>query len=129
MRTILRLCFGLAISVTLVAPALAERATTGAPVAMRAGPSGKARVVQQIPQTSDIELLKCARGWCRARWRGRFGYVPEDAVVLGPPPATLPGDEMPPPSVNAQPTRATPPAWSWTGPYLGVNGGFGSNSW
>ena len=129
MRKILRLCLGLAISVILFAPALAEPAMTGAAVTMRAGPSGKARGVQRIPQTAEIELLKCAHGWCRAWWRGRFGYVPAEAVVLGPPPATLPGDKMPPPSVNVQPTYVTPPVWSWTGPYLGVSGGFGSNSW
>ena len=97
MKTIVRLSLGLGVSIALVAPALAELAMTGAPVAMRAGPSGKAGVVQRIPQSAEIELLKCARGWCHASWRGRFGYIPEETVVLGPPPATLPGDEMPPP--------------------------------
>jgi hypothetical protein len=130
---IARLCLALAVSLALVAPALAELAMTGAPVAMRAGPSGRAAVVQRIPQRAEIELEKCTHSWCRASWRGRFGYIPADAVVLGPPPATLPGDEMPPPFINVQPTYVTPPAWRWTGPYLGVNGGFnrgfGSNSW
>ena len=37
-------------------------------------------------------------------------------------------DEMPPPVVYALPTYVTPPAWRWTGPYVGVNGGFGSSS-
>ena len=126
---IARLCLGLAISMALIAPALAELAMTGAPVAMRAGPSGRAAVVQRVPQRAEIELLKCARGWCRASWRGRFGYIQEEAVVLGPPPATLPGDEMPPPFINVQPTYVTPPVWRWTGPYVGVSGGFGSRSW
>jgi hypothetical protein len=126
---IARLCLGLGVSIALVAPALAELAMTGAPVAMRAGPSGKAAVVQRVPQRAEIELMKCAHSWCRAWWRGRFGYIPTDAVVLGPPPATLPGDEMPPPVVYASPTYVTPPAWRWTGPYLGVNGGVGSSSW
>ena len=129
MRTIVRLCLGLGASIALVAPAMAELAMTGAPVAMRAGPSGKAGVVQRIPQSAEIELLKCARGWCHASWRGRFGYIPSEAVVLGPPPATLPGDEMPPPFVNVQPTYVTPPAWRWTGPYVGGSFGFGSGSW
>ena len=129
MRTIVRLCLGLGVSIALVAPAMAELAMTGAPVAMRAGPSGKAGVVQRIPQSAEIELLKCARGWCHASWRGRFGYIPEEAVVLGPPPATLPGDELPPPFVNVQPTYVTPPAWRWTGPYVGGSFGFGSGSW
>ena len=126
---IARLCLGLGVSIALATPALAELAMTGAPVAMRAGPSGKAGIVQRIPQTAEIELMKCARGWCRASWRGRFGYIPEEVVVLGPPPATLPGDEMPPPFVNVQPTYVTPAVWRWTGAYIGVNGGFGSSSW
>ena len=129
MRTIVRLCLGLGVSIALVAPAMAELAMTGAPVTMRAGPSGKAGVVQRIPQSAEIELLKCARGWCHASWRGRFGYIPSEAVVLGPPPATLPGDELPPPFVNVQPTYVTPPAWRWTGPYVGGSFGFGSGSW
>jgi hypothetical protein len=129
MRAIVRLCLGLGVSVALRAPALAELAMTGAPVVMRAGPSGKAGVVQRIPASAEIELIKCARGWCHASWRGRFGYIPAEAVVLGPPPATLPGDELPPPFVNVQPTYITPPVWNWQGPYVGVNGGFGSRSW
>jgi hypothetical protein len=129
MRTIVRLCFGLGLSIALIAPASAELAMTGAPVTMRAGPTGNASVVQRIPQTAEIVLEKCVRNWCRASWRGRFGYIPADAVVLGPPPATLPGDEMPPPVVYASPTYVTPPAWRWTGPYIGFNGGFVSSSW
>jgi hypothetical protein len=124
----LRLCLGLAISMALIAPALAELARTGAPVAMRAGPTGRAGVVQRIPQSAEIDLEKCARNWCRASWRGRFGYVPAEAVVVGSPPMALPGDKMPPPVVNV-PTGAPRPAWRWTGPYVGVNGGFGSSSW
>ena len=126
---IARLCLWLGVSIALAAPALAELAITGEPVAMRAGPGGKAGIIQRIPQTAEIELLKCTRIWCRASWRGRSGYVRADSVVLGPPPTTLPGEEMPPPFVNVQPTYITPPAWRWTGPYVGVNGGFGSSSW
>jgi hypothetical protein len=124
-----RLCLGLGVSLALVVPAIAEPAMTGVPVTMRAGPTGKAGAVQRIPQSAEIEVEKCARGWCHAWWRGRFGYVPADAVVLGPPPATLPSDEVPPPFVNVQPTYVTPPVWRWTGPYVGGNGGFGSSSW
>lgn len=129
MRRIVRLCLGLGVSVAFVAPALAKLAMTRAPVVMRAGPAAKAAVVQHIPGSAEIELMRCARGWCHASWRGRFGYIPSEAVVLGPPPATLPGDELPPPFVNVQPTHVTPPAWRWQGPYVGVNGGFGSGSW
>lgn len=125
----MRLSLGLGLSIALIAPASAELAMTGAPVAMRAGPTGKASVVQRIPQRAEIVLEKCVRSWCRASWRGRVGYIPADAVVLGPPPATLPGDEMPPPVVYASPTYVTPPAWQWNGPYLGLNGGLGSGSW
>jgi hypothetical protein len=128
MRMIARLCLGLSLSIVLVAPAVAELAMTGAPVTMRAGPTGKAGVVQRIPQSAEIDVLKCARGWCRVSWRGRFGYVPAEAVVLGPPTATLHG-EMPPPVVDAQPTSAKPPAFRWTGPYVGGNMGPGQGAW
>jgi hypothetical protein len=123
-----RLSFGLGLSIALIAPASAELAMTGAPVVMRAGATGNASVVQRLPRGAEIVLEKCARIWCRASWRGRFGYIPADAV-LWPPSATLPGDKMPPPVVDASPTYATPPAWQWTGPYVGLNGGVGSGSW
>ncbi|HEY1863857.1 MAG TPA: hypothetical protein VGG77_09260 [Roseiarcus sp.] len=126
---IARLCLGVGVSIAFIAPALAELAMTGAPVAMRARPSAKAGIIQRVPQRAEIDLEKCVHAWCRASWRGRFGYIPADAVVLGPPPATLPGEEMPPPVVYASPTYVTPPAWRWTGPYVGVNAGFGSSSW
>ena len=129
MRTIVRLYFGLSLSVALIAPASAELAMTGPPVTMRAGPSGYAIVVQRIPRRAEIVLEKCVPNWCRASWRGRFGYIPADAVVLGPLAPTLPGDEMPPPVVSASPTYITPPAWRWTGPYVGLNGSVGSGSW
>ena len=124
-----RLFFGFGVVVAFSAPALAELAMTGAPVAMRAGPASNARIVQRIPASAEIEVEKCARGWCLASWRNRPGYIPADDVVLGPPPATLPGDEMPPPFVNLQPTYVTPPAWRWTGAYVGSNFGFGSGGW
>src|SRR5208337_3464769 len=108
-----RAALGVCVAVGLAGPALAELAMTGAPVAMRAGPAGNARIVRHIPASAEIEVLKCARGWRHASWRSRPGYIPCDAVVLGPPPATLPGNEMPPPVVNALPTYVTPPAWRW----------------
>ena len=129
MTPMARLGFGLGLSIALIPPASAELAMTGGTVPMRAGPSGKAAVVQRIPQRAEINLEKCAGAWCRASWRGRFGYIPAAAVVLGPPPATLPDPEMPPPVVYASPTYVTPPAWQWNGPYVGLNGGVGSGSW
>ena len=58
-----RLWLGVVASAAFIGPATAELAMTGAPVTMRDGPTGKARVVQRIPQTAEIEVLKCARGW------------------------------------------------------------------
>jgi hypothetical protein len=129
MRKTVRLCLGVGVSIAFVAPALAELAMTVAPVTMRDGPTGKAGVVQVIPQSAEIDVEKCARTWCRASWRGRFGYVPAGSAVLRSPPTTSPGDKMPPPVVNGASTDATRPAWRWTGPYIGLNGGFGSGSW
>lgn len=119
-----RLYLGFVVSVTLVAPAFAELAMTGAPVAMRTRPAGKARIVQHIPRTAEIDVVRCARGWCRASWRGRFGYVPADAVVFGP----SPGDAATP-LANAPPTEATRPAWRWQGFYLGGSFGFPPGAW
>jgi Bacterial SH3 domain len=128
-KVIGRFLFGFGVAVACSGPAVAELATTGAPVAMRAGPAGNARIVQRIPARAEVELAKCSRGWRQASWRNRSGYVPCSAVVLGPPPATLPGNEMPPPVVNALPTYVTPPASRWTGAYVGGNFGFGSGAW
>ena len=124
-----RLCLGLGASFALVASASAELAMTEAPAIMRAAPSGRAAVVQRLPQRAEIDLEKCDHAWCRASWRGRFGYISEELVVFGSAPATLHGGEMPPPVVYASPTYVTPPAWRWTGPYIGVNGGGVSNTW
>jgi hypothetical protein len=129
MRKIVRLYLGLSVFIALVSPAIAELAMTGAPVTMRAAPTGNAGVVERIPQSVEIDVEKCVRAWCRASWHGRFGYVPAQAVVLRSPLATLPRDKMPPSVVNGPSTDATPPARLWTGPYIGLNGGFGSGSW
>jgi hypothetical protein len=129
MRKIVRLCLGLGVFVALVSPAIAELAVTGAATTMRIAPIGHAGVVQRIPQSAEIDVQKCARAWCRASWRGRVGYVPAQVVVLRSPLTTSPGDKMPPPLVNRPSTDATPSDRLWTGPYIGLNGGFGSGSW
>jgi hypothetical protein len=120
-RTLLAagLCF------IFAAPSFADPAMTGALVTMRAAPSGKARVVQQIPANAEIDLSSCNHGWCYSSWRNLFGYIPAEVVVRGPPPATLPGNELPPPVVEAPPAYIAPRAWGWGGPYAGVNGGYG----
>jgi uncharacterized protein YraI len=96
MRKIVRLYLGLSVFIALVSPAIAELAMTGAPVTMRAAPTGNAGVVERIPQSVEIDVEKCVRAWCRASWHGRFGYVPAQAVVLRSPLATLPRDKMRP---------------------------------
>jgi hypothetical protein len=111
-----------------VAPSFADPAMTGTPVTMRAAPSGKARVVQQIPASAEIDVSKCNRGWCYSSWRNRFGYIPAEAVE-GPPPATWPGNELPPPVVDAQPTTVAPPMRTWSGPYVGFGWGYGWSRW
>jgi hypothetical protein len=128
MRTIAHLCLGLGVSVLLVAPAVAELAMTAAPVTMRAGPAGKAGIVQRIPQSAQIDVGKCARNWCRASWRGRSGYVPAEAIVVGSLPTALSGDKMPPLLVQAPPADAARATWRWTGFYMGGNLGFGAPS-
>jgi uncharacterized protein YraI len=60
--------------------ARADPAITTAPAAMRAAPSAKSRVVQQIPANARIDVMQCARFWCRASWRDRSGFVPSGAV-------------------------------------------------
>jgi hypothetical protein len=115
-RMIRRIAFGAFAIVAATPLALAELAMTGVPVAMRAAPSGKAQIVQRIPASAEIEVAECDRGWCQAWWRQIPGYIPADAVVLGPPPATLPGDETPPPIVYLLPTFITPPVWQWMSP-------------
>jgi hypothetical protein len=109
-------------------PRLADPAMTGAPAKMRAAANGKARVVQQIPANAEIDLSSCAHGWCYSSWRNLFGYVPAQVVLRGPPHATAPGNELPPPVVDGPPASTGPHAWGWSGPYVGVSGGFGYGS-
>jgi hypothetical protein len=113
----------------LATPSFADMAMTGTPVTMHATASAKSRVVQRIPANAEIDLSKCGRGWCFASWRNLFGYIPADAVVLGPPPAALPGNELPPAVAYAQPTYLAPPVWTWSGPYVGVGWGYGWGRW
>ena len=124
-----RYLLAIGLSLGFAASAVADPAMTGRPVTMRAAPSGKARVVQHIPANAEIDLASCDRGWCYASWRNLFGYIPAEVVAAGPPPATLPGNELPPAVVYAQPTYITPPVWGWGGPYVGLGWGYGWRRW
>ena len=59
---------------------------------MRAAPSARARVVQNIPAHAQIDVSQCREEWCAASWRDRDGFVrveaiaPNDAPLEGPPP-------------------------------------------
>ena len=81
--------FGLCVG--LVAPVFADPARTTAPVVMRAAPTAKARVVQNIPANAEIDLSHCSGDWCYASWRDRFGYVEANAVAAAPYAAAPPG--------------------------------------
>ena len=127
MRIIVRLLLALGVSAALVAPAGAELAITAAPVAMRAAPTGKAGLVQRVPGSAEIDVGKCARGWCRASWRGRFGYVRSEAVVA----RTSARDPARRQTAAAvcQCAAAASSAWRWQGFYLGGNLGLGRGAW
>jgi hypothetical protein len=116
-------------ALTIAGPSFANPAMTGAPAAMRAAPSAKSPVVQRIPANARIDLLTCDRAWCRVSWRNLLGYIPAEVVVVSPPRTGWAGNEMPPPAVNAPPASVAPPAFRWTGPYVGTNFGYGSGSW
>ena len=124
-----RLLLAAGLCFIFAAPSFADLAMTGAPVTMRAAPSGKARVVQRIPANAEIDLSSCNHRWCYSSWRNRFGYIPAEVVVGGPPPATLPGNDLPPPVVYAQPTYVAPPVRTWSGPYVGFGWGYGWSRW
>ncbi|MGD0764338.1 MAG: hypothetical protein ABR929_14320 [Roseiarcus sp.] len=102
--------FGLCVG--LVAPVFADPARTTAPVVMRAAPTPKARVVQNIPANAEIDLSHCSGDWCYASWRDRFGYVEADAVAAAPYAAAPPGYYGP---YDYGP--AVGPWWGWGRPY------------
>jgi hypothetical protein len=88
--------------------ALADPAITIRPAAMRAAPSAKAHLVQNMPPNAAIDLNQCTGGWCYVSWRNRFGYLPADAVAAQPyPPRAYYG----PPPVIVGPGWG--PGWGW----------------
>jgi uncharacterized protein YraI len=60
--------------------AVAHPAMTTYDTTMRAAPSGKAHVVQQIPARAQIDVRDCGDSWCAASWRDIDGFVRVDAV-------------------------------------------------
>jgi len=70
----------------------AHPAMTADDTAMRAAPSGHARVVQDVPAHAQIDIGECGERWCAASWRNMDGWVPvsavepNDAPLGGPPP-------------------------------------------
>ena len=94
------LLLGLGFSLALASAALADPAMTTAPSAMRAAPSPRAHVVQNVPERAEIDLSNCSRNWCYASWRNIFGYLPVSVVAAGPneagpPPGYPPGPPGP----------------------------------
>ncbi len=94
----------------LSSAALARPAITIAPATMRAGPTMRSPVVQQIPDNAEIDVVSCSQYWCNASWRNMPGYIPANAVAFQP---------APPPPVYAPPVVVAP--WGW-GPGYGYYG-------
>jgi hypothetical protein len=90
-------------SVVVASCALADPAITTRPVVMRAAPSAKAHLVQNVPPNAAIDLNECTGGWCYVSWRNLFGYLPADALAAQP---YTPGYYGPPPVVVG-------PGWGW----------------
>jgi uncharacterized protein YraI len=123
--TLLRSCLAAALCAGVVAPCLADPATTTAPSAMRRAPNPHSRIVQMVPADAEIDLQNCNGGWCYGSWRNLFGWIPSFAVAqAGPPPAVV----GPPPVVVAPSVVVgVGPAWGWGHPYGW--GGYGWRGW
>lgn len=100
-----RILVVLGMSALISGQALASPALTSSPTIMRASPSPKARVVQAIPNDTQIDLNFCEKAWCYVSWRNLFGYVSAKSVVALP--------EAPPPSVVYVPAPYYDYGWGW----------------
>ena len=84
------------------------------PTTMRAAPSARAHLVQDIPAHAQIDLRDCGEHWCAASWRDLDGFVrveaiaPNDAPLAGPPGPSYVG-----PPVVVAPVFG----WGWGGGY------------
>lgn len=114
------------VSLSLVAPSLADPAQTLTPATMHKLPSVKSHIVQHIPAAAQIDVSSCAGGWCYGSWRDLFGYIPAGAVAGGPPPVEV--APAAPPLVVA-PSVVVGPTWGWGGPYVGGGWGYGWRRW
>lgn len=45
------------------------------PINMRSGEGTNRKIIAQIPQGSEAELIKYGESWCKVRYRGAEGYV------------------------------------------------------
>ena len=63
------------------AAAAAHPAMTANDTTMRAAPSARAHIVQQIPAHAQIDIAECRDRWCEASWRNLDGWVRVDAIA------------------------------------------------
>jgi uncharacterized protein YraI len=105
------LLLGLGLLSALSPSAFADPAMTTAASAMRAAPSPRAHVVQNVPARAEIDLSNCTKNWCYVSWRNLFGYLPVSVVAAGP------NEGGPPLYAPAPPPPAVAP-WGW-GPFYG----------
>lgn len=83
----------IALTATLLAlmagPAVAE--IMNAPATLRSGPGVRHAALASLPRGTLLQSTTCRAGWCRAQWRGEWGYVPSAVVVASGPGAARTG--------------------------------------
>jgi hypothetical protein len=108
----------------VIEPSLAEPSVTTSPATMHRAPAPGSRVLQEIPENAQIDLINCTGEWCYVSWRKVYGYIPAftvqsapEVVAVGPAPVVV------------GPSVVYGPAWGWSGPYVGVGWGWGWHRW
>lgn len=76
-------------AIGFAAPSAADPATLAWTAFLYDAPSSRARVVDEPPQGTAIDLGACADGWCRAIIGRSAGYLREEVVARAGPPARL----------------------------------------
>ena len=86
------------------------------------GPGYRYAVTDEVPQASDIDVGRCADGWCEATVGDRIGYMRAEIVTRG-------SLDKPGPGILAQPAGALSPLPP-KGPCFEANqtGGNGGNA-